>query len=767
MSSLRLRLGVPMLALLSTLAAGSVSATQLLRVTPADKAQYLKLLQVAPEAGDEGAVVRGAAVEFPADEGRAAQLTSLGFTVEVAVADLEGFYASRLGHLRDYGGYHTYTTAIQAMDALAAAHPTIMSQKFSIGTTIEGRSLWVYKISSSPNSDNGNPEIFFNGYIHAREPIGCEVVLDLATTLANGYGSDSRITNIVNTRQIYIEPVVNPDGVQYNATTNPNGGGMWRKNRRHNSDGSYGVDLNRNFGYMWGYDNEGSSPYGGDETYRGTSAFSEAETAGMRDFVNAHDFTIAVNNHSFGGHELFPWGYDDLHPLDYDTFLALGRMHRATSGYNVATAWEILYQTNGDANDWMYGEQGTKPKIFGFIPEIGNDSDGFWPAQARIPALVAENHEPNLHFCELADDPYRILQPGWPQVNSPDSVSTTFTLNWTVPNPDPDNPARVWNLIEATGATVGADNLEGANQSRWTADGWTWSTARSHSATHSFWSGNLDGQNDVLISRRGHRVQAGEQLRFWTWYQLENAYDYGYVEVSTNGRNFTPLAGSITTNSDPNNRNFGNGITGSSGGWVQATFNLALYTNQVIWVRFRYNSDAYTAYEGWYVDDIEPSDLFATETVVGNGLLNAQHTFTNHPLGTFDYLAQAVDGEGDQSVWGPPRQVTVANLAGVAENTRAPWRGLELDGTNPFRASAGLHFAVPSDSHPGEPLRLTVHDLSGREVATLLVSSVGEGARPGSELRERWSPEGLPAGLYFARLTIGGKASEQRLVYMK
>jgi len=90
--------------------------------------------------------------------------------------------------------------------------------------------------------DNGKPDVFFNSYIHAREPIGYEITFDLARTLCNGYGIDPRITNIVNNRQVWIEPVVNPDGVEYNHTTDPNGGGMWRKNRRHNSDGSYGVD---------------------------------------------------------------------------------------------------------------------------------------------------------------------------------------------------------------------------------------------------------------------------------------------------------------------------------------------------------------------------------------------------------------------------------------------------------------------------------------------------------------------------------------------
>lgn len=772
----RSALGHPLVALVMlaltlaalVLIAAPVSATQLLRVTPADKAQFLQLRLLIPELRDCGAVSDGQALEFPADEARAAELTALGFAVTIAVPDLESFYASRLGSRDDFGLYRSYTEAIAAMDALMAAHPTIMTKQ-SIGTTLEGRSLWVYKISDNPGTDENEPEIFFNSFTHAREVITFEVLYDLAQYLVNGYGSDPRATTLVDSREIFLEPVVNPDGVQYNVLTNPTGGGMWRKNRHNNGDGSYGIDLNRNFGEAWGYDDQGSSPYGSDETYRGTGPFSELETQAMRDFVISRHFKTAINLHSYGGYHLFAPGYNNVHASDYDTQSELGRMRRAAAGgYNTGTAWEILYLTNGDADSWMTGDVISKPKILSLVTEMGTSTDGFWPAESRIPALCAENREPNLRMVELADNPYRVLPPGIAIVSSPGTVGSDFTLTWTAPLPDADNPAVAWNLVEAIGPSVGQDNLEGTNQSRWTADGWTWSTSRYHSANHSFWGGNANNLNNVLVSRRGHLVMPGEQLKFWTWYRTETAYDYGYVEVATDARNFVTIPGSITTTADPNQRNLGNGITGVAATWAQATFDISAFVGQVIWVRFRYNTDGWTTDTGWYVDDIEPSDLFTTETSVASNLGQAQYTFASHTLGAFSFLAQSIDAEGQVSVWGPPKHVVVMAGAGVDESAQEiPWRGLKLQGMNPVRGETRLGFTVPASARVGDLLCLTVHDVTGRNVAMLRNGMVGGAASPGRTVEDRFDVSTLPAGLYFARLEAGAHVSEQKIVVIR
>jgi hypothetical protein len=260
----------------------------------------------------------------------------------------------------------------------------------------------------------------------------------------------------------------------------------------------------------------------------------------------------------------------------------------------------------------------------------------------------------------------------------------------------------------------------------------------------------------------------GEQLKFWTWYRTETAYDYGYVEVATDARNFVTIPGSITTNADPNQRNLGNGITGVSPVWAQATFDISAFVGQVIWVRFRYNTDGWTTDTGWYVDDIEPSDLFATETTVASDLGQAQYTFPSHALGAFSFLAQSIDAEGQVSAWGPPTSVVVMASSGVDETAQdAPWRGLELQGMNPVRGDTRLGFTVPASARLGEPLRLTVHDVTGRMVAMLRDGTVGGAASPGRVVVDRFDVSALPAGLYFVRLEAGARVSERKLVVIQ
>src|SRR5690606_38232143 len=112
----------------------------------------------------------------------------------------------------------------------------------------------------------------------------------------------------------------------YNETTDPGGGGFWRKNRRNNGGGTYGIDLNRNYGYFWGYDNVGSSPNPWSETYRGTAPFSEPETQALRNFLGSgRSVRIALNSHTSGDLLLYPWGYEyDTCTPDEAAFAALG-----------------------------------------------------------------------------------------------------------------------------------------------------------------------------------------------------------------------------------------------------------------------------------------------------------------------------------------------------------------------------------------------------------------------------------------------------------
>ncbi|WP_337873114.1 M14 family zinc carboxypeptidase [Ignavibacterium sp.] len=311
------------------------------------------------------------------------------------------------------GGFFTLNEINARLDSMYNLYPNIITQKFSIGTTIEGRPIYAVKVSDNPNINENEPQVQFNSLIHAREPQAVMTIMYYLYYLLENYGTDPEVTYLVNNREIYFIPCINPDGYEYNRSTNPNGGGMWRKNRRVNSDGSRGVDLNRNFAFMWGINNSGSSGTPSSETYRGTAPFSEPETQAIRDFTNGKNFKTTLNYHTYSNLLLYPWGYVSTPTPDNDIFVEYSTDMVAFNGYENGQPPIILYDVNGSADDWMYGEQTSKPKIFAMTPEVG--STGFWPSQSEIFPLAIENLQPNLYITWVSGSYVILVNPSFSQ----------------------------------------------------------------------------------------------------------------------------------------------------------------------------------------------------------------------------------------------------------------------------------------------------------------------------------------------------------------
>ncbi len=302
------------------------------------------------------------------------------------------------------GGYYTFTEIVASLDSMYAHFPNLITQKFSIGTTHEGRTIWAVKISDNPNVSENEPQVGYDALIHAREPQSMATLMYFMWSLLENYGSDPNATYLVNNREMFFVPCLNPDGYEYNRSTNSGGGGMWRKNRRNNS-GSYGVDLNRNYGYQWGYDNSGSSPDPTSDTYRGPFAFSEPETNSLKIFINTKRMMTYLNMHSYQNAYLYPWGYIDLACPDAPTYLEYCAAMASYNNFVYGTGSQILgYNSNGSARDWLYGEQTTKNKIFGYTMEIGSSSDGFWPQQSRIFPIAQASLGANMYNAFVAGE---------------------------------------------------------------------------------------------------------------------------------------------------------------------------------------------------------------------------------------------------------------------------------------------------------------------------------------------------------------------------
>ncbi len=381
-----------------------------------------------------------------------AGLAASGFAYEVTVPDLAAAYAARppategeraagLAASRvdgfgygSMGGYYTFDEVLAKLDEMAADYPDLITERVSIGQSWEGRDLWMVKISDNPDVDEDEPEVLYTALHHAREPQSMATVLYTMFYLLENYGTDPEVTYLVDHRELYFVPVLNPDGYVFNETTDPNGGGFWRKNRRDNGGNSFGVDPNRNYGYEWGRDENGSSSAPSSETYRGPGPFSEPETQAIRDFAESREIRAVFNYHSYSNLLLHPWGYEaGVYTPDQDVFAAISADMTRINGYEYGQAADVLYAVNGDSDDWYYGEQETKPKAFSWTPEVGRRStDGFWPDQDRIIPLAEENRVANLTLAWFAG--------AYPQVQAFEIVETHGAPNGHL---DPGEPAAV------------------------------------------------------------------------------------------------------------------------------------------------------------------------------------------------------------------------------------------------------------------------------------------------------------------------------------
>jgi len=261
--------------------------------------------------------------------------------------------------------YHNYAEMTAVINQAVTDHPNILS-KTSIGNSYEGRQMVALKISDNVGTDENEPEVLFTAHQHAREHLTIEMALYLLSELTDKYGTDSRITNLVNSREIWIVPDLNPDGGEWDIRSGSYAG--WRKNRQPNSGSSnVGTDLNRNWPYQWGCCG-GSSGSTSSETYRGPSAGSAPEVRNVINFVNSRvvggvqQIKTNIDFHTFSELVLWPFGYtyNDTAPgmsaQDYQIFSTLGRQMAATNNYTPEQASD-LYITDGSIDDWLWGDR--------------------------------------------------------------------------------------------------------------------------------------------------------------------------------------------------------------------------------------------------------------------------------------------------------------------------------------------------------------------------------------------------------------------------
>ncbi len=630
-----------------------------------------------------------------------AQIQSLGFSFDVLIPDVVAYYEQLLSqpsspssthnptcagnsgngtnpylnpstpshfNLGSMGGYLTYNELLSELDEMAATYPNLITTKAPISTflTHENRPIYYVRLSDNPTVDEGEPKVLYTAIHHAREPMSLMETVFFMWYLLENYGSNDEVTYIVNHMQLYFVPCINPDGYVYNQTTNPNGGGMWRKNRRNNGGGVYGVDLNRNYSYGWG--TTGTSTNTNNETYCGPSAFSEPETQAMRWLVQNNNFITAFNAHTYGSDILFPIGVTTNEFADHHNWFQEESSHQVQYNGYTAMKSSSLYPASGDSDDYMYKSDigvNQKDTMFVHTPEVGT---AFWQPSNQIVSTCGGMLFPNLVLAHLARV-YAVTSDADPNMvpslsgnfthnikrlgREPGSVTVSitplqnivsvgsavsynlaqqqsmtgtisFVLNPSIQFGDPisyvlETNNGLWTRKDTIYKTFGALNSQfidnATNAANWTGN-WSTTTATYVSATKSFTdspAGNYANNTTktyTLVPSMDLTSATSAMVRFYAKWDLETDYDYVQFSVSTdNGATWIPQCGNYTvsgTNANgsvqPNNQPV---YEGSQMNWVMEEINLSDYLGQIVRFRFRLGSDGGTVGDGFYFDDFE------------------------------------------------------------------------------------------------------------------------------------------------------------------
>lgn len=740
---------------------------------------------------------------FPENEIK--NLESLGFTCEVLIPDMQAYYLERNRsrgsecevdpcfqedypytkpqnfELGSMGGFFTYDQMLDHLDAMSFTYPHLITVKQPIGDykTHEGRDILWIKISDNPGADEEEPEILYTALHHAREPMSLSQMIYFMWYLLEQYDANPEVRNIIDETELYFVPCLNPDGYILNNEMFPDGGGMWRKNGRdNNQDGILdidhdGVDINRNYGHNWAHDNEGSSSNEGADTYRGPQAFSEPETRAMKFFCEQHDFKLALNYHSYGNVLLYPFGYDtSAKPADQEVFEKFGSLLVRENDYLHGTSFTALdYLTNGDANDWMYGEEDTKNAILTFTPEVGSACDDFYPDIDNIIPLCEQTLGMNLQLTKLvhgygfveevqsqvvvdqsgqldfivsnySTDPTQFsvsiepLSDGILTVNLQEQVidldrfeSQVLNFDYSlVPDIRPGDEVS-FIIISTNGKTTEFDTIRqvyapqdqlilknGDDLVGWTQSGNSpWGLSNDAYFGGSGYTDSPEGNygknldKPLMLTEEIDLTKATDAfVEFWAKWEIEDFFDYLVFQVSVDGSPWQNLCGEYTSPGSIFQEENEPVYDAIQDSWVRESISLEPYLGKHIRLRFVLHTDGFNELDGFYFDE---------------------------------FMVTAID------------ETSVSTDPELAEGTL-----LEPAQPNPAEDAFSVFLTLPGQYRDA---RIVLMDILGRPV-------LSEQVFPAEGRQEiRFHVDGVATGTYFYTLLVEGRYYETHRVFIK
>ncbi|MCK4505934.1 MAG: hypothetical protein KAW14_09970 [Candidatus Aegiribacteria sp.] len=715
---------IPLIFIISMIAAGSCYS--LLNYKPLSDRELNSFLSISCEiihVYDDGSI------DFIANEHEYDILLQAGIPFTTRIDDLGRFYNNRYdGGGRNTGIYMTWSEISAWMDELHSTYPYITSSPTSIGNTIEGRPQTVVKLSANSSfwvDDPTLPNCWYDGLIHAREPASMRNLRFFMQWLCENYNRNGfcglQATYVLDNRELWCLPCNNVDGYVYNEPYSY-GNGMWRKNRRDNGGGIYGVDLNRNWSVGWG--GAGSSGNPSSSTYRGTGPLSEPEAGNIDVFWQDHPPVQMHSTHTYGNILIYPWGWTDdptTHVEQYDTQGEI--MVQWGTGELHGPSAQINYYSSGNTRDHAYGLYGA----MSWNHETGASFAGFWPSDIESFKLSRRNLRSYLVTAFLAGCPLDPHVPDIVVIDEIGPVSIPFTINWSMAS----MPA-TYALQELTGYEVLLD--DDGSGGPFNMNNWSTTTSQYHSGPSSYLSGGtgtMTWTETVAIPENG-----GGRLSFWAYYDIPVGSCQGSIEVSDDGGDnwyYLQTFGRTDLN------------------WRLSIHELDEWQGDTLSFRWETTGSA----SDLYIDDIMVEVWEENEFVDLDIPVNS-YTFTEHESGEFWYRVVTMDPDFGPS-WPSDAVLAQINLGISPEVHPSGHTSLGHISPNPVSGMACIPVTISSlDAGSAD---LAIYDLSGRRVVDISSQINTPGAHTAYWNCTDSNGTQVPGGLYFCVL----EASHTRL----
>lgn len=553
-------------------------------------------------------------------------------------------------------GYKTLKDLEDKLRYVESVYPSI-STLTSIGKTYENRNIWCMEITDNPGVEEDEPGVLFIGLTHAKEWPTLEICVKLIEKITDSYNKNHTITDLVNSRRIWIIPCLNPDGYYFSHDWSiPH---EWRKNRRYfPSSETYGVDINRNFAGSSNGDALGSwgsisssfiSHIPIYETYCGPVSVSEQETMALQQLVINNEIHAAISWHTYGETVMWPWSYSPEKKTPDDQYLSIVGSEIAskistvdqTNSYQSVQSADF-YPTSGDFIDWAYGYSHYilgRP-LFAYTIEACTD---FHPEFSDLQQVCKENIDGALYLIEQAENISELnTRPIPPLID----VSVEKNNRIMIELYDQINQEKTekfqLDILKSYSTTIDhADTMkEHVNTT-----GFSLSNNRYHSSPKSYYAQNLNQDVRSLNTEFPLFISQPINLSFWTWYDLIDGKDIVLIEISQNGRTYEIL----------------DSFSGNSNGWIKKEYSLNNYAGESIFFRLRFTSDPSSSSGEIYIDDIYPIPNYGNITLFSDEITESNITIAN--VTKQDYYLR-IRGFNNVFQWGDYGSLTKIPLSG-------------------------------------------------------------------------------------------------------